>query len=171
MKIPVGKGCVCLILWPQPSPASISHCLLISLVSLAHGSIFICLFVFLSVCIFVVPASCQAVCFSLASAQAWLLSFWSPSIPDVGKTSVLSSCLVLADSQTAAAVPGSCMGLDCMHRAGLCQAQKTHRGSPSLQNHPPLFSVALHQVQRRQMRGFESGRVCAVSKTASTLGG
>lgn len=83
------------------------------------------------------PAPCQAVCFSLASAQSWLLSFWSPSIPDVGKTSVLSSCLVLADdSQAAAAVPCSCMGFHCMHRARPSQDQKTHRGSSSLQNHP-----------------------------------
>lgn len=114
------------ILWPQPSPASINHRLLIPLVSLAHDSIFICLFVF-PFCVHLrgPPASCQAVCFSLASAQSWLLSFWSPSIPDVGKTSVLSSCLVLADSQTAAAVPCSCMGFHCMHRARPCQDQKT----------------------------------------------
>lgn len=67
----------------------------------------------LFVCLFFVcasswsPASCQPVYFSWASAQSWLLSFWFHFIPDVGKTSVLWSCLVLADSQTAAAVPAA----------------------------------------------------------------
>lgn len=130
-----------------------------TLVNLAHDPIFICLFVF-PFCVHLHglqhPAR-QSV--SLwPSAQSWLLSFWSPSIPDVGKTSVLSSCLVLADSQTAAAVPCSCMGLHCVHRARPCQDQKTHRGSSSL-----------HQVQRKQMCGLESGRVCAVSNIATAL--
>jgi hypothetical protein len=93
--------------------------------------------------------------------------------PRLGKTSVLSSCLVLADSQTAAAVPCSCKGSHCMHRARPCQDQKTHRASSSLQNHPPRPPpfFALHEVQRRQMCGLESGRVCAVRNIATALGG